>query len=333
MISSIERNTILQEADLEHNGLSLLDSNALTVEVRQAPAEGRRQPRRVIMVRDADGELPATTRFKSNMLAITGMTGRLFKELPLDQLNRDITHQLLTRAHNIGYVKASIEDEMAAVSIFPIADRGYVPYGTMIPEGDLSSFTGSPLFEDSVSFMTMDRTLDLGGSPIFIGVHARASSNGMAKTKVHLGFYRTQCTNSAIDIGFGGFDLRELDASLFRSALGEMQGRLNEYTQSVESFIEGAQRLSISDQVFRQNALGQLAIPTKMKDLVELSASTPDVVSELLERAGVEHVHNLWEAFNVLTHLSSLAPTVSQRTTYAATSLTWAKNLMGIARN
>jgi len=334
VISSAEFDSFVAKAEHEHRGNMVLAANDLTITVVERPRpEGQRgRPRRHIMVSNDQSPVEATPRFKSNLIRLTGLTSKLMTELPLPQLNSDIRHQLNLHAPAVGFIKAGIEGVESGVALYNAA-RPYIPYNEMMPSGDLATCHGSPLMDDQICLQTLDQEVDLGGRPLLVGLHAKVSSTGMAKTGVHFGFFRTGCENSAVDIGFGGNYLKDVDPILFNGVVTELRARVPEYVEDITRFIGQAQEFSVADPEFLDPAMAHLSVPKKMKELLLLSVQHPDDLGDLFDRSGVERVTTLWDAYNVLTHMGSLAVTSAQQMAYAAATTTWAKSLLNISRN
>lgn len=335
MLSVAERDVIMLQARAEAEGVLLVQSADLQVEVQETsrPDGDRRRPVRRILVRNGGEERYGTARFKRNLLRMTGITSRLMIDLPLSQLNSDIRHQMTTKHPAVGYIRTAVEGVDSAIGVFP-ATRPYLSYLEAVPASDLALCKGSPIEDDALVLQTLEQSVDIGENfPLLVGLHARVSSTGLAKTRVHFGFFRSGCQNSAVDVGFGGEYLRDVDPTIFAGVVSELRGRMDEYVSNVTEFIGRAREYCVEEVEFLEPALNHLSLPKKMKELLVLSVSHPDELGDLFDRAGVPRVSSLWDAYNVLTHLGSLAPTASQQATYAEATTRWAQSLLDISRN
>lgn len=294
---------ILQEVKNETEGYTgTIPVKDISLEVNEFINNETEKCERDAFVKFKGKVFPVTPRGYRNLLKLTGFSNSLFKSLPIEQLRKDLNSQIY-RIPSVGMVL--YKDRMHAIHS-PIRGE-FLPYGEILPSEDsLMALKGSPLKNDSITFLTQDQEVQ----GLKFGVWAEISSTGMVKTTFQYGVFRIACENSWVDSITDSRKYGAVDRDLVNQTLQYYYDNVENYTSVAGKFVERAKEYKIrlngnGDNEFLDNILSRLSINAKCKQELRECIDNTEEGRGLLKRSGVEKVSNLWDVFNVLVRISN----------------------------
>lgn len=298
---------------------------SIEVQERQDAEKGK-VVRKLVFSQNSD-VYDVSDRAKNNILKLSGFTGKLLKELPVNKINDSLNYQLSKRA-SYGITRKS----GILYSLFDTDAVSYHPYDALlVPKENLIKVSGNPLTSDFIEFQTTDQTLDRSGQ-LVVGMNALVSSTGMTRSKFSYGVMRVVCTNGWVDSLFDVELLPFVSNELVASMYDLYKKKMGDFVTKLNSFVDGAEKFEVLNITHLEDLFTHLSCPPKIKQTVygclnrEISeASSQDL---LLKNAGVSGIKTLWDVFQVLLWLSNHAPSLKQSIGMGKNVFKWADQLL-----
>lgn len=316
------------EADGVVQGVNAREVVILPYEDRKEVGERTVVSRRATFaMAGSDKQYELTSRALSNIFNLTGVTNRLFKELPLKELTPALNSQI-KGVRTLGYSK----HENRILTVFDNSRHAYQSYLNIVPDmGQLVTLRGNPLTDNSISFLTGDGVIE--GDSLVYGVNLHVSSNSMVKNRAGYGFYRVRCANGAMDTVFGNRSFDCADSAVVMGMLNAFRnpGRQGAFVSRLTAFKNKLAEKSIPKDVNKLAELSdQLSAPQRMKASA-LSVIGAPADNELLRSSGVDKLDNLWELFNVMLYLANHAPNTRSAISLERGVFVWADRICSLS--
>jgi hypothetical protein len=274
-------------------------------------------------------------RAKSNILKLSGFTGRLLKELTVPEIMSGLNHQL-SKINSYGITRK----EGILYALFDTSKFSHHPYDTLVPKDQKSvvSIHGNPLTSDTIEFQLLQREISSPQSgQLFVGMNAQVSSTSMVKARFGYGVYRMLCGNGWVDCVYGKDVLPSTSTDIIAGMVKMFEDGLDGFLERLEAFVVGSKGFQISGSEQLEELFTHLSVPPKIKQSLYgcINRSTDGgegdnntTLDLLLKSAAVDGIKSLWEVFQVLVWLANHAPTLRQSISMGRNIVRWADQIL-----
>jgi hypothetical protein len=295
--------------------------------VDKQDAEKGKVVRKLSFMQNSD-EYEVSDRAKSNILKLSGFTGKLLKELQLQEINDGLNYQLSKR-NSYGVTRK----DGVLYSLFDTTEFVYHPYDEMIPDvNKLVKVKGNPLTSDFVEFQTSEQTLERSGQ-LVVGMNAIVSSNSMVKSRFGYGVMRVRCTNGWVDSVYGKDILPAVTNEIVAGMIKTYQDRMGGFVERLNSFTDDAEKFEVLNTEHLEELFTHLSVTPKVKQVLygcmnRAEGEQSQGTDLLLKSAGVDSIKTLWDVFQVLVWIGNNAPNMRQSLSMGKNIFKWADQLL-----
>lgn len=301
-----EKEKFLILAEEEKAGVKVLKTSEAVFEAKDVSTE-KEKAKELFFVFEGEKYL-FSERAQKNLQKLTGISRRLFNELPVDQLLKDLTHQL-GKLSTLGVILGSgMEGETTYRSVLAFYDNDkntFVGYKDLLSqvEDKILFVKGNPLVDDfvQVQFVGFDN------EEFTSGVNLLLSSTGNASTTISVGLLEKKSSLFWRDIFYKRYEEKGISAEGIKDLLVELKGDPEFAVTLNRSLLIKADTVKIKDEQHLEGILE--AVPgKKFRGVIQKTYTDPIANQKLLERVGIEKLDNLKDIFRILIFFSTNAP-------------------------
>lgn len=332
MISQEVYDKFVVDARAEKNstkvGVSPMDVKVKVVDEMVVSTRRKESMERQLQVQHGGKNLTVTARSLKNILKLTGFSAKLFHDLTKEQLDNSLNFQL-SKFKYLGVI--SKENDLLAM--FDNSKNPYSSYEKILPPREKVVFiNGNPLHSDSIQIQTADHTINEYGK-LIVGMNSIVSSTANVKSQFAYGVYRVRCANGWVVPMFKKNSVPVVDPVVYAGMQKAYEADITGFIKKLEAFVQFAMTYDTSKPEQVDELLSLLSISTRAKKSITTCINNPAEADDLMKAAGVESVNNLWGVFNILTYLSSRAPSMNQSISMGRNISAWAHHISSVGLN